>query len=159
MGLNVAWRWAMPQQGNPDQVAQGNRDSFNEGLGALVQGILKNGENRREEQKLVQAQDNGNRQFADQQKQRRIANEIQNRQFLEQKRMNDQNLLNQQYQLQLAQEQRQWLQKFYDQFFGNDDEYKELLELRKKFGGNGGNGGNGLGDAEMIMMGMNPSLR
>ena len=156
MGLNVAWRWAMPQQGNPDQVAQGNRDAFNEGLGALVQGILKNGENRREEQKLVQAQDNWNRQFADQQKQRRIANEIQNRQLLEQKRMNDQNLLNQQYQLQLAQEQRQWLQKFYDQFFGNDDEYKELLELRKKFGGNGDDG---LGDAEMIMMGLNPSLR
>lgn len=156
MALNVQWRWTMPQQGNPDQVAQGNRDAFNEGLGALVQGILKNGENQREEQKLVQAQDNWNRQFADQQKQRRIANEIQNRQFLEQKRMNDQNLLNQQYQLQLAQEQRQWLQKFYDQFFGNDDEYKELLELRKKFGGNVDNG---LGDAEMIMMGLNPSLR
>lgn len=155
MGLNVAWRWAMPQQGNPDYVAQGNRDAFSEGLGAIAQGILKNGENRREEQKLVQAQDNWNRQFADQQKQRRIANEIQNRQFLEQKRMNDQNLLNQQYQLQLAQEQRQWLQKFYDQFFGNDDEYKELLELRKKFGGND----DGLGDAEMIMMGLNPPLR
>lgn len=152
MALNVQWRWSMPQQGNPDQVAQGNRDAFNEGLGALVQGILKRGENQREEQKLVQAQDNWNRQFAEQQKQRRIANEIQNRQFLEQKRMNDQNLLNQQYQLQLAQEQRQWLQKFYDQFFGNDDEYKELLELRKKFGDNG------LGDAEMTMMGLNPSL-
>lgn len=142
----------MPQVGNPDQVAQGNRDAFSEGIGALAQGILKNGENRREEQKLVQAQDNWNRQFADQQKQRRIANEIQNRQLIEQKRMNDQNLLNQQYQLKLAQEQRQWLQKFYDQFFGNDDEYKELLELRKKFGGNGDNG---LGDAEMIMMGLN----
>lgn len=149
MALNVQWRWSMPQVGNPDQVAQGNRDSFNEGLGALVQGILKKGENRREEQKLVQAQDNWDRQFAAQQEQRRLANEIQNRQFLEQKRMNDQNLLNQQYQLQLAQEQRQWLQKFYDQFFGNDDEYKELLELRKKFGGNG------LGDAEMIMKGLN----
>ena len=155
MGLNVAWRWAMPQQGNPDYVAQGNRDAFSEGLGAIAQGILKRGENQREEQKLVQAQDNWNRQFADQQKQRRIANEIQNRQLLEQKRMNDQNLLNQQFQLQLAQEQRQWLQKFYDQFFGNDDEYKELLELRKKFGDNGDNG---LGDAEMVMMGLNPSL-
>lgn len=142
----------MPQQGNPDYVAQGNRDAFSEGIGAIAQGILKRGENRREDQKLVQAQDNWNRQFADQQKQRRIANEIQNRQLLEQKRMNDQNLLNQQYQLKLAQEQRQWLQKFYDQFFGNDDEYKELLELRKKFGDNGDNG---LGDAEMIMMGLN----
>ena len=156
MALNVQWRWSMPQQGNPDYVAQGNRDAFSEGLGAIAQGILKNGENRREDQRLVQEQDNWNRQFAEQQKQRRIANEIQNRQFLEQKRMNDQNLLNQQYQLKLAQEQRQWLQKFYDQFFGNDDEYKELLELRKKFGDNDDNG---LGDAEMIMMGLNPSLR
>lgn len=153
MALNVQWRWAMPQQGNPDQVAQGNRDAFNEGLGALVQGILKKGENQREGQKLVQAQDNWNRQFAAQQEQRRLANEVQNRQFAEQKRMNDQNLLNQQYQLQLAQEQRQWLQKFYDQFFGNDDEYKELLELRKKFGNNGAS------DAALVMMGLNPSLR
>lgn len=153
MALNVQWRWAMPQQGNPDQVAQGNRDAFNEGIGALVQGILKKRENQREEQKLVQAQDNWNRQFDAQQEQRRLANEVQNRQFEEQKRMNDQNLLNQQYQLKLAQEQRQWLQKFYDQFFGNDDEYKELLELRKKFGGNG------TSDAELVMMGLNPSLR
>ena len=159
MALNVQWRWSMPQQDNPDYVAQGNRDAFSEGLGAIVQGILKNGENRREDQKIAQAQSNWNRQFADQQKQRQLANAMQNRQFLEQKRMNDQSLANQKYQLQLAQEQRQWLQKFYDQFFDNDDEYKELLELRKKFGGNGGNGGNGLGDAEMIMMGLNPSLR
>ena len=57
--------------------------------------------------------------------------------------------------MQLAQQQRQWLQKFYDQFFDNDDEYKELLELRKKFGGNDDKG---LGDAELIMMGLNPSL-
>lgn len=156
MALNVQWRWSMPQQGNPDYVAQGNRDAFSEGLGAIAQGILKNGENRREDQKLAQAQSNWNRQFVDQQKQRQFANAMQNRQFIEQKRMNDQNLLNQQYQLKLAQEQRQWLQKFYDQFFGNDDEYKELLELRKKFGGNDDNG---LGDAEMIMMGLNPSLR
>ena len=155
MALNVQWRWSMPQQGNPDYVAQGNRDAFSEGLGAIAQGILKNGENRREDQKLAQVQSNWNRQFADQQKQRQIANEIQNRQFLEQKRMNDQNLLNQKYQLKLAQEQRQWLQKFYDQVFDDDDEYKELLELRKKFGGKDDKG---LGDAELIMMGLNPSL-
>lgn len=156
MALNVQWRWAMPQQGNPDYVAQGNRDAFSEGLGAIVQGILKRGENRREDQKLAQAQSNWDKQFADQQEQRQLANAMQNQQFYEQKRMNDQNLLNQQYQLKLAQEQRQWLQNFYDQFFGNDDEYKELMELRKKFGGNDDNG---IGDAEMFMMGLNPSLR
>lgn len=155
MALNVQWRWSMPQQGNPDYVAQGNRDAFNEGLGAIVQGILKRGENRREDQKLAQAQSNWDKQFADQQEQRQIANAMQNRQFYEQKRMNDQALLNQQYQLQQAQEQRQWLQKFYDQYFGNDDEYKELQELRKKFGGNG----DGISDAALVMMGLNPALR
>ena len=143
----------MPQQGNPDYVAQGNRDAFSEGLGAIVQGILKRGENRRENQKLAQAQSNWDKQFAAQQEQRQLANAMQNRQFLEQKRMNDQALANQQYQLQQAQEQRQWLQKFYDQFFGNDDEYKELQELRKKFGGNG------ISDASLVMMGLNPAMR
>ncbi len=141
----------MPQQGNPDYVAQGNRNAFSEGLGAIAQGILKHGENQREDQKLAQAQSNWDKQFAAQQEQRQLANAMQNRQFYEQKRMNDQALLNQQYQLQQAQEQRQWLQKFYDQFFGNDDEYKELQELRKKFGGNG--------DASLVMMGLNPALR
>lgn len=159
MALNVQWRWAAPQVGNPDQVAQGNRDAVNEGLGAFIQRILKKGDNQREDQKLAQAQDNWNRQFAEQQKQRQVANAIQNRQLAEQKRMNDQSLLNQQHQLQLAQEQRQWLQKFYDQFFGNDDEYKELQELRKKYGyGYGGNSGNVLGDLDVFMMGLDPSL-
>lgn len=151
MALNVQWRWSMPQQGNPDYVAQGNRDAFSEGLGAIVQGILKRGENRREDQKLAQAQSNWDKQFAAQQEQRQLANAMQNQQFYEQKRMNDQALLNQQYQLQQAQEQRQWLQNFYDQYFDNDDEYKELQELRKKFGGNG--------DASLVMMGLNSALR
>ena len=43
------------------------------------------------------------------------------------------------------------MQKFYDQFFGDDEEYKELQELRKKFGGNG--------NAALVMMGLNPALR
>ena len=151
MALNVQWRWSMPQVGNPDAVAQGNRDALNAGLDAIVSGLQKHGENQREQKKLDQAQSNWDKQFAAQQEQRQLANAMQNRQFWEQKRMNDQSLLNQQYQLQQAQEQRQWLQKFYDQFFGNDDEYKELQELRKKFGGNG--------DASLVMMGLNPALR
>jgi DNA repair exonuclease SbcCD ATPase subunit len=125
----------MPQQGNPDQVAQGNRDSLISGLDAIASGLQKYGENQREQKKLEQAQSNWEKQFAEQQ------------------RMNNQALLNQQYQLQQSQEQRQWLQKFYDQFFGNDDEYKELQELRKKFGSNG------ISDASLVMMGLNSALR
>lgn len=155
MGLNVQWRWGMPQVANPDQVAQGNRDAFSEGIGAIAQGILKRGENQREAQRLAQTQANWDAQFAAQQEQRKLANEMQNRQFEEQKRMNDQALANQQWQLQKDKEQRQWLQKFYDQFFSDDEEYKELQELRKKFGGNG----NGNGNAALVMMGLNPALR
>jgi hypothetical protein len=151
MGLNVQWRWSMPQVGNPDQVAQGNRDAFSEGIGAIAQGLLKRGENQREAKRLAQTQANWDAQFAAQQEQRKIANAMQEQQFNEQKRMNDQSLLNQQRQLQKDQEQRQWLQKFYDQFFGDDEEYKELQELRKKFGGNG--------NAALVMMGLNPALR
>lgn len=151
MGLNVQWRWAMPQVGNPDQVAQGNRDAFSEGIGAIAQGILKRGENQREAKRLAQTQANWDAQFAAQQEQRKIANAMQEQQFNEQKRMNDQALANQQWQLQKDKEQRQWLQKFYDQFFGDDEEYKELQELRKKFGGNG--------NAALVMMGLNPALR
>ena len=141
----------MPQVGNPDQVAQGNRDAFSEGIGAIAQGLLKRGENQREAKRLAQTQANWDAQFAAQQEQRKIANAMQEQQFNEQKRMNDQSLLNQQRQLQKDQEQRQWLQKFYDQFFGDDEEYKELQELRKKFGGNG--------NAALVMMGLNPALR
>ena len=151
MALNVQWRWAMPQVGNPDQVAQGNRDAFSEGIGAIAQGLLKRGENQREAQRLAQTQANWDAQFAAQQEQRKIANAMQEQQFNEQKRMNDQSLHNQQWQLQKDQEQRQWLQKFYDQFFGDDDEYKELQELRKKFGNNS--------NAALVMMGLNPALR
>lgn len=151
MALNVQWRWSMPQQGNPDQVAQGNRDSLMSGIDSLAAGLLKRGENKREQQKFDQAQSNWEKQFEAQEQQRRLNNIMQTKQFEEQQRMNNQALANQQYQLQQAQEQRQWLQKFYDQFFGNDDEYKELQELRKKFGGNG--------DAALVMMGLNPTLR
>lgn len=155
MGLNVQWRWSMPQVGNPDQVAQGNRDAFNEGLGAIAQGILKHGENQREQKKLDQAQSNWDRQFAAQQEQRQLQNAMQNRQFWEQKRMNDQALANQQHQLQKSQEQQQWLQKFYDQYFGDDEEYQELMKLRKQFAGQPSQ----VSDSALIMMGLNPLLR
>ena len=56
MGLNVQWRWSMPQQGNPDQVAQGNRDLLMSGLDSIAAGLLKRGENKRDQQYLDLAQ-------------------------------------------------------------------------------------------------------
>lgn len=159
MGLNVQWRWSMPQQGNPDQVAQGNRDSLMSGIDAIVSGLQKHGENQREQKKLDQAQSNWDKQFAAQQEQRQLQNAMQNRQFWEQKRMNDQALANQQHQLEKSQEQQQWMQKFYDEFFGNDDEYQELKKLRAQFGNQTSQLPQETSDSALIMMGLNPLLR
>lgn len=159
MGLNVQWRWSMPQQGNPDQVAQGNRDSLMSGIDAIVSGLQKHGENQREQKKLDQAQGNWDKQFDAQQEQRQLQNAMQNRQFWEQKRMNDQALANQQHQLQKSQEQQQWMQKFYDEFFGNDDEYQELKKLRAQFGNQTSQLPQETSDSALIMMGLNPLLR
>ena len=131
MALNVQWRWAMPQVGNPDQVAQGNRDSFNEGLGALAQGILKKRENQREEQKLLQAQKNWQAQF-DQ------AKTLQDFNMQRQKNMMD--FIKSRYGHMLG--------------IGDDDpvkqEYDRLLaELKEQQRSN---------QAQMIMMGLNPQF-
>ena len=131
MALNVQWRWAMPQVGNPDQVAQGNRDSFNEGLGALAQGILKKRENQREEQKLVQAQKNWQAQF-DQ------AKTLQDFNMQRQKNMMD--FIKSRYGHMLG--------------IGDDDpvkqEYDRLLaELKEQQWSN---------QAQMVMMGLNPQF-
>ena len=131
MALNVQWRWSMPQVGNPDAVAQGNRDAFNEGLGALVQGILKRGENQREEQRLVQAQDNWQAQF-DQ------AKALQDFNMQRQKNMMD--FIKSRYGHMLG--------------IGDDDpvkqEYDRLLaELKEQQRSN---------QAQMVMMGLNPQF-
>ena len=131
MALNVQWRWAMPQVGNPDAVAQGNRDAFNEGLGALAQGILKRGENQREEQRLVQAQDNWQAQF-DQ------AKALQDFNMQRQKNMMD--FIKSRYGHMLG--------------IGDDDpvkqEYDRLLaELKEQQRSN---------QAQMVMMGLNPQF-
>lgn len=142
MALNVQWRWAMPQQGNPDQVAQGNRDAFSEGLGAIAQGILKRGENQREEQKLVQAQDNWNRQFATQQKNWQA-------QFDQAKALQD-------FNMQRQKNMMDFIKSRYGHMLGigDDDpvkqEYDKLLaELKEQQRSN---------QAQMIMMGLNPQF-
>ena len=142
MALNVQWRWSMPQQGNPDYVAQGNRDAFSEGLGAIAQGILKNGENRREEQKLVQTQDNWNRQFTTQQKNWQA-------QFDQAKALQD-------FNMQRQKNMMEFIKSRYGHMLGigDDDpikqEYDRLLaELKEQQLSN---------QAQMIMMGLNPQF-
>ena len=148
MALNVQWRWAMPQQGNPDYVAQGNRDAFSEGLGAIAQGILKNGENRRadEKQKWLDyqkqqdliAQMNNNRNYM-----------LQRNQFLQNKAVLD-------FDMQRKKDMMDFIKSSYGHMLGigDDDpvkkEYDRLLaELKEQQLNN---------QAQMIMMGLNPQF-
>ena len=67
----------MPQVGNPDAVAQGNRDSLNAGLDAIVSGLQKHGENQRADAKQKWLEDTTQQKF-DYQKQQDFNNQNQN---------------------------------------------------------------------------------
>ena len=156
MGLNVAWRWAMPQQGNPDQVAQGNRDAFNEGLGALVQGILKRGENQRADEKQKWLEDDAQRKFDYQKQQDLIAQMNNNRNYMLQRNQFLQNKSVQDFDMQRKKDMMDFIKSRYGHMLGigDDDpvkqEYDRLLaELKEQQRNN---------QAQMIMMGLNPQF-
>ena len=156
MGLNVAWRWAMPQQGNPDQVAQGNRDAFSEGLGAIAQGILKRGENQRADEKQKWLEDDAQKKFDYQKQQDLIAQMNNNRNYMLQRNQFLQNKAVQDFDMQRKKDMMNFIKSRYGHILGigDDDpvkqEYDRLLaELMEQQWGN---------QAQMIMMGLNPQF-
>ena len=165
MAMNVAWRWSMPQVADPNAQANdmaAGIQGLTQGLGKMIGGIRQ--ENREDEQRR-QTQENWERTFDESKLQRNLQQQNWLRQFAQnkaqqalaqenwqktyemQKALNDLNMSRQK-------NQDEWLQKFYDQFFGNDEEYEELKRLRAKFGNQGGPS-----ELEMILSGLNPSLR
>ena len=153
MGLNVQWRWSMPQVGNPDQVAQGNRDSLNAGLDAIAQGILKRGENQRADAKQKWLEDTTQQKFDYQKQQDLITQMNNNRNYQLQRDTYNQNKAVQDFDMQRKKQQDEWLQKMYETYFGNDpaeQEYQKLLaELQGQKQDN---------QAQQVMMGLNPML-
>lgn len=156
MALNVQWRWSMPQQGNPDQVAQGNRDAFNEGLGALVQGILKRGENQRADEKQKWLEDDAQKKFDYQKQQDLIAQMNNNRNYMLQRNQFLQNKAVQDFDMQRKKDLMDFIKSRYGQVLGIGDydpvkqEYDRLLaELKEQQRSN---------QAQMIMMGLNPQF-
>ena len=156
MGLNVAWRWAMPQQGNPDYVAQGNRDAFSEGLGAIAQGILKRGENQRADQKQKWLEDDAQKKFDYQKQQDLIAQMNNNRNYMLQRSQFLQNKAVQDFDMQRKKAMMDFIKSSYGHMLGigDDDpvkqEYDRLLaELKEQQRSN---------QAQMIMMGLNPQF-
>ena len=147
MAMNVAWRWAMPQVASPnaqaDEMAAGIQ-GFTQGLGKMIGGIRQ--ENREDEQRK-QAQANWQATFDQAKAQADQTQANWQKTYEMQKAIQDFNMNRQKI-------QDEWLQKFYDQYFGDDDEYEELKQLRAKFGNQGGPS-----ELELILAGLNPSLR
>ena len=156
MALNVQWRWSMPQQGNPDQVAQGNRDAFKEGLGALMLGILKRGENQRADEKQKWLEDDSQRKFDYQKQQDLIAQMNNNRNYMLQRNQFLQNKSVQDFDMQRKKDMMDFIKSRYGHMLGigDDDplkqEYDRLLaELKEQQLSN---------QAQMVMMGLNPQF-
>lgn len=144
MALNVQWRWGMPQVGSPNGPAEAQArgiQALGEGIGNLIRNI---GEQERRDL----AQRNWERQFAEQQQNARNQQQNWERQFEQSKALQDFNIGRQRT-------QDEWLQKFYDAYFGDDAEWQELQKLRAKYG----KGGDTVSDSSLIMMGLNPALR
>ena len=151
MALNVQWRWSMPQVGNPDAVAQGNRDALNAGLDAIVSGLQKHGENQRADAKQKWLEDTTQQKFDYQKQQDLITQMNNNRNYMLQRDQFNQNKAVQDFDMQRKKQQDEWRQKMYETYFGNDpaeQEYQKLLaELQGQKQDN---------QAQQIMMGLNP---
>lgn len=137
MALNVQWRWNMPAVADPDRVAASNRQGFSEGIGAVAEGLLRRGENRRKDEEIARQQENWERQFE------QNADQWQ-RQFEQNKAVQDFNMNRQRT-------QDEWLQKWYETYFGDDPQERRYQELMAKYGNQSGNAG-------LVLAGLNPQL-
>lgn len=156
MALNVQWRWSMPQVGNPDAVAQGNRDSLNAGLDAIVLGLQKYGENQRADARQKWLEDNTQQKFDYQKQQDLIAQMNANRNYMLQRDQFLQNKALQDFDMQRKKAMMDFIKSRYGQMLGIGDydpakqEYEKLLaELKGQQQGN---------QAQTIMMGLNPQF-
>lgn len=161
----------MPQVGNPDQVAQGNRDSLNAGLDAIAQGILKRGENQRADAKQKWLEDTTQQKFDYQKQQDRITQNQNTLNYLLQRDQFRQNKAVQDFDMQRKKQQDEWNRKvlemaakgdiagMFEQAYSNDPaerEYQQLLaelqqqqqqQQQQKMAG-----------ASLTLMGLNPQL-
>ena len=132
MALTVNWRWNMPQVGSPNYGSEQNAKYLNEGLGAIAQGILKAGENKRSDEKQKWLEDTTAQKFAHQVEQDRLAQMNANRNYMLQRDIFNQNKKRSDFDMNRQGKQDEWLQKFYDLYFGNDPDEIERIRLREE---------------------------
>lgn len=152
MALNVNWNWRMPAVGNPnnqaDSIAQGlqtGADAFAKSIDAkrdrVLQDKWKTESLKLDNARLAQQKE----QFAHQVEQDQLAQRNRNREFWQQKAMNEARLKQMEQELAQKKQQQEWLDKMYADYFG--DVSPELKALREKFGNN---------NAALVMNGLNP---
>lgn len=132
MALTVNWRWNMPQVGSPNYGSEQNAKYLNEGLGAIAQGIIKGGENKRADEKQKWLEDTTAQKFAHQVEQDRLAQMNTNRNYMLQRDIFNQNKKRSDFDMNRQGKQDEWLQKFYDLYFGNDPDEIERIRLREE---------------------------
>lgn len=136
MALNVQWRWAMPQVGDPDKVAAGNRGYFMDGMGAIGEGITKMGENRRADEKQKWLEEMESAKMDHQKYQDALAQRNNVRDYALQRDQFNLNKAKQEADLARQKEQDKWLLEFYNKYFGGDSSdprVQELEQLKRKY--------------------------
>ena len=143
MALNVNWNWRMPTVGSPNAES----DDMAQGLQQLGQGIgqMIGGKRKWDRDQAIRdlAQENWERNFAQQKAQSDRNYELQRDQFELTKAAKEQEMARQR-------QQDEWLKQFYEQYFGNDPEVSELQKLLAKY--------QRPTEASMVMAGLNPLL-
>lgn len=143
MALNVNWRWNMPTVGSPNAES----DDMAQGLQQLGQGIgqMISGKRKWDRDQAIRdlAQENWERNFAQQKAQSDRNFDLQQQQFELTKAAKEQEMARQR-------QQDEWLKQFYEQYFGNDPEVSELQKLLAKY--------QRPTEASMVMAGLNPLL-
>lgn len=132
MALTVNWRWNMPQVGSPNYGSEQNAKYLNEGLGAIAQGIIKGGENRRADDKQKWLEDKDYRDFQHKLAQDKLAQMNETRNYFLRHDQLDLLKDKQKFDMDRLNKQDEWLQKFYDQYFGDDPDEIERIKLREE---------------------------
>lgn len=154
MALNVQWNWRMPTVGDPNNqansVAQGLQTgaeafakAINDKRNRVLQDKWKTESLNLDNARLAQQKE----QFAHQVEQDRIAQMNRDREFWQQKELNDARLKQIEQELAQKKKQQEWMDKMYVDYFG--DVSPELKALREKFGNT---------DASLVMGGLNALL-
>lgn len=141
--LAINWNWRMPTVGSPNAES----DDMAQGLQQLGQGIgqMISGKRKWDRDQAIRdlAQENWERNFAQQKTQSDRNFALQQQQFDLTKAAKEQEMARQR-------QQDEWLKQFYEQYFGSDPEVSELQKLLAKY--------QKPTEASMFIAGLNPLL-